>query len=87
MFNSNKKIAEKLGLKDIGKVKVGTIVGPTACGDCNTPLRLGEKKVDKWREKKVAKETFTYCPKCIKIVYSVSMDRFPPGIKVAPHDD
>ncbi len=89
MFNSKfKKIAKRLGLKDLGKVKAGTVVGPAVCPDCDTPLRLGEEIVDKFSEPKVAKGKFTYCWKCVKTVFFVSIARFPPAtIKVAPHND
>ncbi len=82
-MNNVSRIAKGLGLKDVGEAEVGV----TICKDCKAQLRLGIEKLDKEKEAKVTKRTFAYCPECRKIVYLAFEERFPPGIKVEPHDD
>lgn len=75
MFNCKfKRIAKKLGLKDIGK----TTIGNKTCQECGTELRFGKDKRD---------YTLSYCPNCQKIIATVFIPRFEPTIIVPPHDD
>ena len=80
---SFRKIAREIGLKDVGEAKIGSPV----CEKCDTPLRLGEEILCKEQKAKVTKKTFAYCPNCRKRAFLALEDRFPPGIKVGPHDD
>jgi predicted Zn-ribbon and HTH transcriptional regulator len=73
-----RKIAKKLGLKDLGKAEILRVGGNDKCPDCGTELRLGEDRHEyQW----------SYCPKCQKKIKTIAMPRFQPGIKVEPHND
>jgi len=73
-----KKIAKKLGLKDLGSPEIMKFVGGEQCPECGTKLRLGEDQ---------QKYQWSYCPKCQKKVKTIAIPRFPPGIKVEPHNN
>lgn len=69
-----KKIAKELGLEDLNQ----DFPGDKICKSCGGKLRLGKDKNNYGQ---------AYCPKCKKIIRTVFMPRFSPGIKVEPHDD
>lgn len=69
-----KKIAKKLGLEDLEK----DFVGDKECKDCGGKLRLGMGQ---------NRYGYSYCPKCKKIISTVSMPRFSKSIKLLPHND
>ena len=69
-----KKIAKELGLEDLNQ----DLPGDKTCENCGGKLRLG-------RDKNSYDQS--YCPKCRKIVRTVLVPRFPPGVKIKPHND
>ena len=69
-----KKVAGRLGLEDLDK----DFPGNKKCKDCGEELRLGKDKNNHEQ---------SYCPKCGKIVRTVFVSRFPPGVRVELHDD
>jgi len=77
------KIAEELGLKDVGELEFGK----KFCKDCGTKLRLGEEILPEDRAQKIYPREFSYCPQCEKIVELVYIPRFPTRPIKIPHND
>jgi uncharacterized protein (UPF0212 family) len=69
-----KKIAKSLGLKYVK----GEVPGEKNCQKCQSELQLGTDENG---------YTQAFCPKCKKIVKTVYVPRFSPGIKVESHND